>query len=65
MLIDLDDGFIDIKGSEITNIKRVSDGTLLTINEALSEYQSQLESIQSEYEEKIAGIHIWDGMFDI
>ena len=65
MLIDLDDGFIDIKGSEITNIKRISDGTLLTVNEALSEYQSQLESAQNSYEEKIARMHIWDEMDDI
>ena len=65
MLIDLDDGFIDIKGSEITNIKRISDGTLLTVNEALLEYQSQLESAQNDYEEKISRMHIWDEMDDI
>jgi len=65
MLIDLDDGFIDIRGSEVVNIKRISDGALLTVDEALQEYRAQMNDIIREYNDQISGKHIWDKKFDI
>ena len=65
MLIDLDDGFIDIRGSEVVNIKRISDGALLTVDEALQEYYTQMNNIIGEYNDQISGKHIWDEKFDI
>jgi len=65
MLIDLDDGYIDIKGSNVLNIKEIETGALYDILQVLNLEKKKYIDLIAEYEREKSKKHTWNDMVSI
>lgn len=65
MLIDLDDGYIDIKGSNVLNIKEIETGVLYDVLQVLNLEKKKYTDLIAEYEREKSKKHTWNDMVSI
>ena len=65
MLIDLDDGYIDIKGSNVLNVKEIETGALYDVLQVLNLEKKKYTDLIAEYEREKSKRHTWNDMVSI